>query len=155
MSNKKQRVSITFSNTYFEELPNDVLFYKILVQLPPSSCVFLSRCCKALHEKLQAYCASGRCKIIKDDIKNKAMTRRTAALVFDDPWLLSMDMNQYNKENGYKLASDRELFRYVMLAMELCALRKEPPMDCIEFLSNILEGSTFELKVAELEARLK
>lgn len=132
-----------------EMLPTDILVSHVLVYLPPSSCVFISRCSKTLHAKARAHCSTEACATLQREFP-RTIPYRTCAIHYDDPWLLASDMTI-----NCLHASKYDLHRYVVLTMELCAFRLSPPHDVLAFLGELLENDPFTFKVMEIEAREK
>jgi len=137
-------------SSLLEMLPTDILVSHVLVYLPPSSCVFISRCSKTLHAKAREYCSTGACAILQSEFPS-TIPYRTCAITYDDPWLLATDMNLLDELH----ASEYELQRYVVLTMEMCAFRLSPPHDMLAFLCELLKNNPFTFKVMELEVREK
>ena len=124
--------------SFLEQLPKDVLVMKILYLLPPSACVFVSRCSKRLHEKTTEYINGANSPFVRlRKLHLKGTSLRTCAIWFDDPWFLLRIINHSH-------FSDEKLQEYVILTMELCAICANPPYNCVAFLGNLLQGENIE-----------
>lgn len=132
MKRKGREVEIPLS--LLEELPKDVLVSRILYYLPPSSCVFISRCSKALHFKTHVYCRNLVPSALVAEYHLFGLQYIRWAISLDDPWLLVF----YIERN--RLLDRVDIMKlFAMETMELCAFNKKPPYDVLYFLENLLE----------------